>query len=110
MAQNPGYNPNAQPAQAYVVQDGQQYPQGQPYQQPYGAQPSVQQQQYGQPAGATVVAQPYNGPTAQQAVVGQAGNGQHIVVVRTSNGEGVRQVHLRRPPPPLASGFIFSQG
>ena len=40
-------------------------------------------------AGGATVAQPYNGPVAQQAVVGQAGNhggGQHVVVVRQGHG------------------------
>lgn len=42
-----------------------------------------------QPGGATV-AQPYNGPVAQQAVVGQAGNqgGAHVVIVRQGQNGG----------------------
>ncbi|CBJ32251.1 conserved unknown protein [Ectocarpus siliculosus] len=81
------YNPTAQPAQAYAVEGGQGYHQPSAPQQPYGAQPQVH--------GQAVVAQPYNGPTAQQAVVGQAGNQQqHVIVVRQGGG-GAAQI----PPP-----------
>ncbi|CAM9429199.1 unnamed protein product [Laminaria digitata] len=44
--------------------------------------------------GATAVAQPYNGPVATQAIVGQAGNQQqtHVVVVRHGQqGQAVQQ-------------------
>ncbi|CAM9464187.1 unnamed protein product [Scytosiphon promiscuus] len=82
------YNKAGQPVQAYPVQSGQQYPPAQeayPTQQPYGNQQPYGQQLAG---GATVVAQPYNGPTAQQAVVGQAGNQQqHVVIVRQGHGD-----------------------
>eukprot|EP00903_Cladosiphon_okamuranus_P012481 g11687.t1 len=84
------YN-KGQATQAYpVATEAQEYIPHQPYgaqQQPYGAQPQPPPY-YGQPGGATV-AQPYNGPVAQQAVVGQAGNqGTHVVVVRQGQNAG----------------------
>lgn len=40
------------------------------------------------------MAQPYNGPTAQQAVVGQAGNQQqHVIIVRQGGGGMFLQQH-----------------
>eukprot|EP00752_Nemacystus_decipiens_P004959 g4512.t1 len=80
------YN-KGQAVQAYPVATEAQQPYA-PQQQPYAPQPY--QQPYGQ-AGGTTIAQPYNGPVAQQAVVGQAGNqygggGGHVVVVRQGHG------------------------
>lgn len=92
---------NGVPVQAYATPTNDVYgqPAGQHYPQAATVQPPYNPQAYQQPyaaqgaVGATAVAQPYNGPVAQQAVVGQAGNQQqtHVVVIRQGGHGGAVQ-------------------